>query len=119
MKQFIRCSGCGLRVRLAAEETPYWCACGRLVSADGKTVKHGAARPKPRGPCAHLGAEFRREPCTGCKGKRTELKVFACAIHVECTLGKQLEGLACCATCPDYEPQLTPPAAGPGDATRA
>lgn len=63
---------------------------------------------EPPGRCHHLGAEIRREDCTGCKGKRTQIKVFACAVHGECTLGKKLDGLACCAGCKDYQPKETP-----------
>jgi hypothetical protein len=55
------------------------------------------------GPCAHLGAEVRRQDCTGCKGKRTQIKVFTCAVHGETTIGKKLESLACCACCKDYQ----------------
>ena len=65
------------------------------------TYHKDAPSPKPRGPCAHLGAEVRQLVCETCTGK-TRIKVFACAIHGECTVGKQLEGLACCAGCKDY-----------------
>jgi hypothetical protein len=58
----------------------------------------------PRGPCANLGDETRRVDCAGCGGKRTQIKVFACAIHGECTIGKRLDGIACCVGCGDYSP---------------
>lgn len=97
MKRFIRCRGCNLRVRLDESECPYTCVCGRLVSFKGKVLQSPPPQSKPAGPCVHLGAETRRVPGTGC-GKRCELKVFVCAVHGECTLGKKLNGLACC-TC--------------------
>jgi hypothetical protein len=59
------------------------------------------------GPCDHLGAEVRREDCTGCKGKRTQIKIFDCAVHGECSIGKKLDGVACCAGCKDFA--TTPP----------
>jgi hypothetical protein len=37
------------------------------------------------------------------------IKVFACSIHGECTIGKQLDGVKCCATCGDYEPAAKSP----------
>lgn len=53
------------------------------------------------GPCRHLGRELRLEKCATCK-TATQIKVFACARHGECTLGKLLPNLACCAGCRDY-----------------
>jgi hypothetical protein len=44
----------------------------------------------------------REEPCPSCRGA-VRLKVFACALHGECTIARSLTGVACCATCPDYE----------------
>jgi hypothetical protein len=32
-----------------------------------------------------------------------QVKVFACQIHGECAIGKQLAGIKCCAACEDYE----------------
>lgn len=56
--------------------------------------------------CRHLGDELRREECPTCDPTyKISLKVLACSIHGECTIGKQLDGLACCATCPDYSPR--------------
>jgi hypothetical protein len=57
-----------------------------------------------RGRCRHRGEEVRREPCRTCCGV-VQLKVFACVVHGECTVGKALPGVACCATCADHEPQ--------------
>ena len=45
--------------------------------------------------------QLRLVECDSCAGK-TKLKVFACALLGECTIGKQVEGVACCATCPHY-----------------
>jgi len=64
------------------------------ISSDGDTS----------GLCVHLSAEIRREECGTCTNN-PRIKVFACALHCECTLGKPLTGIACCATCGDYHPQ--------------
>jgi hypothetical protein len=54
-------------------------------------------------PCLHRGGVMREERCPGCRGA-VRLKVFACSVHGECTVGKPLEALACCGACPDYDP---------------
>src|SRR4051812_22744164 len=54
-------------------------------------------------PCRHRGATLREEVCPACRG-HVRLKVFACALHSECTVAKAIAGLACCANCPDYAP---------------
>jgi hypothetical protein len=55
-----------------------------------------------------MGTEVRLQGCSSCGGS-WQIKVFACAIHGECTLGKRLDGLACCSECQDYAPVLTKP----------
>jgi hypothetical protein len=53
-------------------------------------------------PCVHLGAATgARRLCPSCRGK-VEVKVLACTLYGECTVARPVEGLACCATCPDY-----------------
>jgi hypothetical protein len=52
-------------------------------------------------PCVHLGTGRRRVECTTCAG-RVELKVFACAVHGECTTGTRVDAVAaCCQGCSD------------------
>ena len=38
--------------------------------------------------------------CSSCAGT-VKLKIFACAIHGECTPLMKIEGIACCNNCPD------------------
>src|SRR5581483_5446858 len=52
-------------------------------------------------PCIHMGRGIRRQRCETCPGA-TSIKVFACAKYGECTLGKQLETIACCTRCSDF-----------------
>jgi hypothetical protein len=61
-------------------------------------------------PCVHRGEVRREQQCPTCRGS-VRLKVFACALHGECTIARALGGLACCATCPDYD--AGPPADQP------
>lgn len=58
--------------------------------------------------CRHLGEETGETvECPPCRG-RTRLKTFACAVHVKCTQGKKVTGMASCEGCPDYNRELTP-----------
>jgi hypothetical protein len=64
----------------------------------------GGPAPAPRAAaCRHRGAAVREQQCPPCGGN-VRLKVFACALYRECTPATALPGLACCATCPDYDP---------------
>jgi hypothetical protein len=53
--------------------------------------------------CRNLGAKIRAEKCSTCCGN-VQVKVFACSIHGECTLAKQLGEIKCCEGCGDYAP---------------
>ena len=76
--------------------------------APARHVRRNCPKKKqPPGPCLHLGDSTRQQECDTCAGK-TRIKVFTCSIHGECTLGKKLDGLACCAGCKEYEPKETP-----------
>lgn len=72
--------------------------CAGCVLAD-----HDPVQPKKaKRSCAHLGDSTRRVDCLTCNG-RIELKVFACAVHGECTTRKRVDGVqGCCIGCPDY-----------------
>jgi len=59
--------------------------------------------------CLHRGEEVRRVVCKTCS-RRVELKVFACAIHGECTLEKRCDEVkAVCHVCPDKFDAVTVP----------
>ncbi len=63
---------------------------------------------RPSSACVHLGAETRRQLCPSCRG-HVELKVFACAVHGECTQGKPAAGVkGCCQGCADKQINRTP-----------
>ncbi len=56
----------------------------------------------PRKKCKFRGEDTGKtvicQPCGG----RVELKIFDCELHGSCTIGKEVEGQACCATCNDW-----------------
>jgi hypothetical protein len=76
--------------------------CKVCYCRDHSPVK-GVVLPQAKLPCKHLGQEKRRQKCTTCAGN-VELKVLNCAEHGECTLGKKIDGVACCAGCSEYKP---------------
>lgn len=91
-----------IEVKLTHTLSRYYCPlCERHF--DGSPGFRHAKRTcsKPQGPCAHLGAERRRVQCQSCGGN-VQVKVFACAVHGECTLSKDV-GVKVC-PCPDYKP---------------
>lgn len=67
----------------------------------------GQTSPRPstfthRPACVQRREVVRREACSTCAG-RVELFVWSCAVHGECTVLKAVPGLACCATCGDFQ----------------
>jgi hypothetical protein len=54
-------------------------------------------------PCVHIREVVRVVDCLGCSGN-VLVKVYACELHGECTIGKQANNAACCAMCTDYRP---------------
>lgn len=55
--------------------------------------------PVPVVACIHRGEEIARRPCPSCRGGEL-VKVFECEVQGECSIGKTIEDVACCATCP-------------------
>lgn len=53
-------------------------------------------------PCAHLGeANGQKVECPTCQGK-VQIKLVACSVFGQCSTTKKLDGIACCAGCPEY-----------------
>jgi glycosyltransferase involved in cell wall biosynthesis len=82
-------------------------SCGKEIESSDK-IAHDCQgrRSKPAKTdisCIHRGDEVRRVICDSCGGRKVELKVFACALHKECTLGKPQPGLRSCTKCADRE----------------
>jgi hypothetical protein len=69
--------------------------CGRMCDVpEGGVVRNG--------PCLHLGPEVRQQECQECRGK-VRMKIYACEVFGECSLGKPLAGVQYCVGCPRYE----------------
>jgi hypothetical protein len=60
----------------------------------------GYIPPRP-GACLYMG-EFTGDvvECQTCSGS-VKLKVFNCAVHGRCTVGRRVAGTQCCANCLD------------------
>ena len=76
--------------------------CGRIVITPHVKVSALCKSEAPRVDCVHRGAMVGKRECASCAGT-VKLKLFACAIHGECTLAKPLEGVACCGACREFE----------------
>jgi hypothetical protein len=72
--------------------------CSPQLSEHYRRLWDSVRRPR----CRYLG-----EPtgaaigCPTCAGS-TWIKTFACDVHATCSLATEVDGIACCAHCPDY-----------------
>lgn len=106
-----QCTECGALTNYPPEMKRYKCLAGKgvnitVVTPEGCKVLKVIDPPKPRKPrtdCRHLGVVLRHQACETCQGE-VKIKVLACGLHDECTIGKQLGELACCGACKDYVP---------------
>lgn len=85
----LSCPRCGFSMPWASEDLPR-----------RQCVIPGTQTESPD--CRHKGELVGTVECTSCGGS-VRLKVFACALHDECTAGKEADGKACCASCEDYD----------------
>ena len=51
--------------------------------------------------CRHRGDQTGEERCETCAGV-VMLKIFGCAVHGRCCIGKSPDGIRSCATCGEY-----------------
>ena len=83
-----------------------------LLAAKPKKVKAGKGRNKASRKsvdlaCVHRGEQVSTVGCATCGGGTTQIPVFACAIHEDCTLTRDAGGgTAICAKCQDRSPEL-------------
>lgn len=58
--------------------------------------------PKKYSACINLGElTGERRQCPSCNGN-VEVKLMTCSVYGSCTIGKKIDGIACCQGCPDY-----------------
>jgi hypothetical protein len=84
--------------------------CGTVRIVRGKRLVAECGSSAPRidySLCQHRGDELRREQCETCCGT-VRIKVYDCAIHVECTIDQRLENVTGCNGCKEYSPPPTP-----------
>lgn len=83
--------------------------CGELARARASGFAPESTASMRAGVCCpHLGDDTReRVPCRSCGGS-VELKVLSCSLHGKCTVSRPVDGIQCCATCPD-RPRVTIP----------
>lgn len=82
--------------------TEHWSTCRQI---DRKAIKPSG---DDRGaPCIHRGEQIDEVPCETCSGN-VRLKVFQCAVKGQCTIGRQSPGMACCASCEQYQSSAGP-----------
>jgi predicted GH43/DUF377 family glycosyl hydrolase len=91
-----------------APPQPRACAYCLIASRDARYAQLWGGPPapeRPRGPCEHLGEPTGETvACGTCRGG-VKLKLFACAVHGRCTLGKTAApNVATCEGCGDYRP---------------
>lgn len=80
------------------------CHGGTFVKRGHRYVRRcDCERVKP-GNCRHLGDTVRLELCPTCGGK-VQIKIFACALHGECSLEAALAQIKVCNSCPDAAPR--------------
>lgn len=78
-----------------------------LMNSPEVAAAVGGRKTLRAGKCRHLGEQAGEVQCGKC-GNGVRLKMYACAVHGKCTLGKKLDGVMCCATCPQWEPPDRP-----------
>lgn len=97
---------------------------GHAQRAASAAVPVPGVPPPPPGsdplPCRHFGAPTGETvDCPSCRG-RVSLKLFHCAgPHQQCTPEKAAPGVACCASCPDRDPDTYSLVAPRGTVSRA
>lgn len=105
----------GRLYELCSEKCPESRPCDAVVSEAFRDVMEAYAQgqpspePKPRVErkrCEHL-LEMLGElrVCNSCCG-HVEIKLVRCYIYGKCTTHKRVDGVACCATCPDYKERV-------------
>jgi FkbM family methyltransferase len=90
------------------EPVPDDCHRCKLFVTDERYRRHWEpdAPPVRKAPCRHLGAYTgRMADCLSCPHNEgdSRQKLFACAVHGECTQGRRVAGNALCIGCHEYE----------------
>lgn len=96
------CQFAFVRIDEATGKNVFRCVhCPRVIVTPNVRIFAPCKSESPRVACVHRGEATGLRKCPSCKGS-VKVKIFACAIHGECTLAKPLEGVACCGGCKDF-----------------
>lgn len=76
---------------------------GRTCDPGGGTVREPLLHLSDYSSCQHRGPQLRVDECPTCNGN-VKVKVFACAVHVECELANKINGVKFCGACRDFAP---------------
>lgn len=71
-----------------------------LTYTEAEYLHSQSEQSEPRGICRHFGETLETRTCEGCGGKR--IAIHACAIHMECTLQLNRDGVKFCGACRDF-----------------
>ena len=104
-------NGIGISPDKARVYRDRWISDSRVAEKHRSALKAGAS-VAAKLPCVHRGEVIRDDDgkavaaCLPCKAKSGISPIaFRCAVHGSCTTLKQVEGMACCQACGDYQPQ--------------
>lgn len=104
------CPHCNLRPKAPGDKPPVSQCTGE---SPVEVIHSTTPRRATAGPCVHRGDQVGTVECASCPTSRFMLKVFACALHGQCTMGfgKPIKGkrVQCCIGCDDLtEPPINP-----------
>jgi len=79
----------------------------RKIIEDAEAKKIATLPKRDWALCVHRGGEIRTEGCDTCQGK-IAIKIFACEVFHECSIGKRIGAIAMCTGCESFAvPSLT------------
>lgn len=68
----------------------------------GDSPQHRRENSEVQSRCIHRGPQVGEQTCESCGG-HVRIKVFSCPKHQECTIGQEVPGAKCCASCDDRD----------------
>lgn len=96
-----QCQNAGWCERHKVEKNRFEFERCRRIQKDFEAWEGGTMKQPPIPlTCSHRGQVTRQIACNSCRGQ-VAVKVFACAVHGECTMLKKREELCGCQDCTD------------------
>lgn len=103
-RRVVRCrrEGCGIQVPTKSPLEKVHAQCRSPLAGPAPAMPAFTALRNTRTPCRYLGPELRQVDCPSCGG-RVRIKIFACEVFGECSLGKLIPRTKACDGCQKYE----------------